>query len=297
MARKITSRQSAEERREQAAALQASIAEQVDQLRDSEQWRRFLDFTRSFHRYSLNNLLLILDQRPTATRVAGFRQWQHRGRQVRKGERGIRIFGFAQKKVTDEEPAAGEHAETNDAGERVVTYFPMLSVFDVDQTDPLDPDEPDPAAIARRLTGDDPLGIVDAVTDYLTAEGWQVTREPITGATNGYTTTDGSRRVVIDCDLSPAHAAKTALHEAAHVILHASENKAEHVEHRGVKETEAESVAYVVAGLLGLDTSAYSIGYVASWADADTDTIRATAARVLAGAHTLADAITAAEID
>ena len=62
--------------------------------------------------------------------------------------------------------------------------------------------------------------------------------------------------------------------------------------HRGVKETEAESVAYVVAGILGLDTTAYSIGYVAGWADGDPTTIKATAARVLRAAHTLADALT-----
>jgi len=49
----------------------------------------------------------------------------------------------------------------------------------------------------------------------------------------------------------------------------------------------------VVAGLLGLDTSAYTIGYVAGWADADTDLIRSTAANVLRAAHVIADAITA----
>ena len=76
------------------------------------------------------------------------------------------------------------------------------------------------------------------------------------------------------------------------VILHADEDHAEYIEHRGVKETEAESVAYVVAGILGLDSSAYSIGYVAGWADGDTETIKSTAGRVLRAAHTLADAIT-----
>ena len=138
----------------------------------------------------------------------------------------------------------------------------------------------------------DPLGILAAVTDYLTGQGWTVEREAIPGETNGYTTTDGSRRVVIDADLSPAQAAKTALHEAAHVILHAEQDAAEYVQHRGVTETEAESVAYVVAGILGLDTSAYSIGYVAGWSNGEPETIKATAANVLRAAHTLADAIT-----
>ena len=98
---------------------------------------------------------------------------------------------------------------------------------------------------------------------------------------------------MIDADLSPAQTAKTALHEAAHVLLHADEEPGEYAAHRGIKETEAESVAYVLAGLLGLDTAAYSIGYVAGWADGDPDTIRGPAARVLSAVHTLTDALTA----
>ncbi len=240
----------------------------------------------------LSNVLLILSQCPTATRVAGFRQWQAKGRQVRKGERAIRVFGFAQKKVTNDEDGS---AETSGEGQKVRTYYPMLSVFDIGQTDPIDPEAEDPSEIVHRLTGDDSLGILEAVTAYLAAKGWTVDREPIRGEVNGYTTMDGTQRVVIDTDLTPAQAAKTALHEAAHVLLHADEDHAEYVEHQGIKETEAESVAYIVAGILGLDTSRYSIGYVAGWSDGDTETIRATAARVLRAAHTLTDAITEPE--
>ncbi|MGW9114497.1 ImmA/IrrE family metallo-endopeptidase, partial [Microbacterium sp. NPDC055683] len=145
------------------------------------------------------------------------------------------------------------------------------------------------------LTGDDPAGIFEAVADYLTGKGWTVTREPIPGTANGFTTIDGTRRVVVDVDLSPAQAAKTALHEAAHVILHSDEEPAEYITHRGIKETEAESVAYIVAGILGLDTSRYSVGYVAGWSRCESETIKSTAARVLRAAHTLADAITETE--
>ena len=296
MVRKIKNRKTAEERRAQAEELQGSIAGQVEALRNSEQWLRFLTFAQSFHRYSLGNLLLILAQCPTATRVAGFRQWQGKGRQVRKGERAIRIFGYAQKKITAEQTEGEdtEQAETTEDGQKVITYYPVLSVFDIGQTDPTDPEADDPSTLAQRLSGEDELGIVDAVTDYLTAQGWSVQRQPISGAANGYTDPEG-RRVVIDADLSPAQAAKTALHEAGHVILHAEEDPSEYVEHRGIKETEAESVAYVVAGLLGIDTSRYSIGYVAGWSEGDAETIKATAARVLRASHVLAEAITDTE--
>ena len=91
MARKIKTTKSPEERRAEAEGLHATIAEQVEELRSSEAWTRFLTFAQAFHRYSINNLLLILAQKPEATHVAGYRTWQSIGRQVRKGERGIRI--------------------------------------------------------------------------------------------------------------------------------------------------------------------------------------------------------------
>lgn len=63
-------------------------------------------------------------------------------------------------------------------------------------------------------------------------------------------------------------------------------------EHRGLYETEAESVAYIVAGVLGLDTSTKSIGYIAGWTNGDLATVKATATRVLATARTILDSIT-----
>jgi antirestriction protein ArdC len=293
MVRTVRSSISVEERQAAAEALHESIATQVEALKESGEWERFLAFAGAFHSYSLSNVLLILSQYPTATKVAGFRKWQALGRQVRRGEKGIRIFGYRTITTDDDTEAPGAGEGQDGAGEeaRVRAVYPMLSVFDVAQTDPIDPTAADPTALAQQLVGEDPAGIAAAVTDYLTAAGWTVTREALPGTANGYTTTDGTRRVVLDAGLSAAQTAKTALHEAAHVLLHANEEPGEYAAHRGVKETEAESVAYVLAGLLGLDTAAYSIGYVAGWADGDTTTIRATAGRVLAAVHTLADAL------
>ena len=94
--------------------------------------------------------------------------------------------------------------------------------------------------------------------------------------------------MVLDDRLSPEHTAKTLIHETAHILLGHTSNPADYVSHRGVIEIEAESVAYIVAGLAGFDTSAYSIGYITGWADGDTDLIKGTAARVLDAAHRMA---------
>lgn len=289
MARTVKNTKSPEQRKAEAEALQATISEQVEALRDSDAWERYLRFARSFHRYSLGNLLLILGQCPEATQVAGYRKWQSMNRQVMKGQKGIRIFGGREVKEAEEDQARGDENQ-----KRRVVFFPV-SVFDQGQTQLIDETEGDPSEIAHRITGDDDAGIYAATVDYLSGQGWTVEREAIPGSANGYTTADGSRRVVVDADLTPAHAAKTALHEAAHVLLHADLDRAEYMAHRGIAETEAESVAYVVAGVLGLETSAYTIGYVAEWSTGDVALIKETAARVLKAAHTLTEAIASPE--
>lgn len=280
MARSYKKR-SPEELRAQAKALQASISDQVQALTSSDEWKRYLDFMGSFHDYSLNNVMLILSQMRTATAVAGFRQWQAKGRQVRKGEKAIKIFGYATKKIAD---------ATEDSEEERRVYFPMLSVFDISQTDPIDGHET--PTVTHLLTGSDDAGIYAATEQWLIGQGWTITRERIDGEINGYTTTDGSYQIVVSDRLEPAAAAKTLLHEAAHAILHSDKDRADYVAHRGMRETEAESVAYVVAGVLGMDTSAYTIGYVAGWSEGDLEVIKASAGNVLKAAHILIDALT-----
>jgi len=296
MAPKVKTRKTANQRREQAEALQQQITDQVETLRDSGQWQQFLDFAQNFHSYSLNNLLLILSQNRNASAVAGFRKWQELNRQVRKGEKALKIFGYGEKKMTAEEEAEAQAhnlpIKRNAKGEAVKIYFPMLSVFDIAQTDLNDPEAGDPSTLAQRLTGDDTKGIAAAVAHYITAQGWTVETEHITTGANGYTTTDGTKKIAIHDELSPAQVAKTMLHEAAHAIMHENITYTEYIEHRGIKETEAESVAYIVAGTLGLDTSAYSIGYVAQWSEANTELIKETAKRVLKTANHIIEAIT-----
>ena len=276
---------SAEERHAEAEALHVSIVEQVQQLADSGKWRAFLEFARSFHTYSLNNLLLILSQNPEATMVAGFRQWQSKGRQVRKGEKSIKIFGYRERKTprddNKQDPAENE--------ERVVRYFPTLSVFDIAQTDPIEGAEPLPENPSRRLAGDDDHGVIPPLTGHLEANGWSIHRAPLASAC-GYADPE-LHRVTLAENLATEQTAKTLIHETAHIELRHIDDLNEYRAHRGQMEVEAESVAYIVAGLSGFDTRAYSIGYIAGWAEEDPAIIRDTAARVLTTAHTIAEII------
>lgn len=283
--KKRTSKAAVAKRRAQADELHQSLTKQVEALADSDQWAAFLRMTTNLHNYSLNNLLLILTQRPSATAVAGFRAWQERGRQVRKGEVGIKIRGYSTKKVVVENEEGGEDAVLRKA------WFPTLTVFDVSQTDPIDP-EADGSALFQPLTGTDDAGLYALGAAWLADRGVALEREQLEGGRYGYTspsTTGGlASRVVVRDGVSPEQAAKTLLHEIAHIELGHLDNLAEYAEHRGVMECEAESVAFVLAGMAGLDVSGYSVAYVTSWTGGDVDAVRETAQRVLTAAHKLA---------
>ena len=92
---------------------------------------------------------------------------------------------------------------------------------------------------------------------------------------------------------TPHYPAKTLIHETAHLQLGHVDDLDEYRHHRGRMEVEAESVAYVVAGLAGFDTSAYSVGYITGWANEDVQQIRDTASRVLHAAHAITSLICA----
>jgi len=273
----------ATEREERAAALHATIAAQIDALRTSEGWAAYLAFARSFRDYSLNNTLLILAQRPTATRVAGFRKWQELGRQVRKGETGIKVFGFSQRPCKRN---ACPHTE-EDPEHKHITY-PILTVFDLAQTDPIEGAPPIPEYVIGTNDGAD---LAATLTANLETLGYTITHAT-TGRAKGYT--EPGKKITISHGLAAADELEVLLHETAHNILgHVDDlTTNEYRTHRGLCEVEAESAAYVAAGLLGIDTAPASIAYLAGWSTAQPELITTTARRVITAAAALADLVT-----
>src|SRR5215212_9486812 len=120
------------------AAIQESLTRlehAVGAIHDSDTFRDYLDAQARFHEYSFGNTLLILSQNPAATRVAGYQTWKQLGRQMRRGERGIRIIvplrGRAAVSPAESETSDDEQPK----GERTIVRFETGSVFDVSQTD------------------------------------------------------------------------------------------------------------------------------------------------------------------
>jgi len=261
-----------------------ALVEAVESIATGEDWARMLDTASRFHRYSANNVFLIMLQRPEATRVAGYRTWQSLGRQVRKGEHGIRILAPCKYRHTGLDAETGQ--EIIYAG---IRGFTTTTVFDVSQTDGNELPDVTPTL----LDGEGVAGLWDALAAQVKLQGYTLERGDCYGA-NG--TTDHSVRTVrVRHDLGDAQATKTLCHELAHVLLHP--DTATYLQCRGRSEVEAESVAFLVCHAAGLTTDGYSFPYVARWADGDPDLVRSTAERVLKAARAVVASLESEELE
>jgi len=267
-------------------AAMSTLEAGIKALADSDQWRRFLKAQAAFHAYSYSNTLLILSQKPEATRVAGFRTWLKLGRHVRKGERGIFILApvFARRKA--EEAQQVQKDAGDDVADSRVVCFRLVAVFDVAQTDGEDLPAP-----VQKLTGDTASDLFGRLVAFSAANGCPVTVEHIAGSAYGFYA-PRDHRIVVREGLAPDQAVKTAVHEIAHSILHRDPEV--YAAHRGDCELEAESVAFVVLHHSGIDSGAYSFGYVTTWAGGDEEAVKAlktSAARIQATARKIIDGI------
>ena len=258
----------------------AGIEQGIKELFESDRYRQYLSTMSRFHKYSLNNVMLIHSQRPDATLVAGFNKWKNQfGRHVKKGERGIQILAPVPFKKKVDEVKLDPHTKApmldkdgnlvKEEKEVSVPMFKVVSVFDVSQTD----GKPLPV-LAHSLSGDvqqyevfmealrrtSPVPIVIAHTDRDLDGFFDLTAQQIT-------IQDGMSQVQTIC---------AGVHEIAHSKLHnydkmteladdgvtvlAPEEKDRHTE-----EVEAESISYAVCQYFGIETADNSFGYIASW--------------------------------
>lgn len=277
---------------EHVKAAQDALTAGLASLESTDGWRRFLDARASLGplsaaRLSVRNQLSLLWQAAgrgiDSSLVATFPAWKDRGRFPRKGERALWVLQPRPIKRT-------EKAETGEDVERMALYFRPLAVFALAQTDGT------------------PLPVADECSGAVTAERWDalvafartlVARVDIRDETSdGVTSPHGwydrhaSEIVVRTGERSRADAFATLAHECAHAILH---RNADHEITRGIRETEAESVAYIVARASGLDADAGSMCYLASWNGTDPAAARkqvlACAERIAATASRILDAI------
>ena len=284
----------AEARKKEMEEITTKLEKGVKDIFSSDNFRDYLNFCAKLPRYSVNNQILIMMQKPDATMCQSFTGWKDMNRHVVKGEKGIRILAPAPYKMEREQDKldANGRAILDKDGEPVkekvevtINAFKPVSTFDVSQTD----GDPLPTLGIAELTGsvDGYKTLLDAITEVVPVP---ITFENIESGAKGYFSMEDNR-IAVQEGMSEAQTVKPILHEAAHQALHSKEAQGSSGEKksRNQKETEAESVAYVVCQHYGIETSDYSFGYVASWSEgkevpelkASLNTIRQTAADLI----------------
>ena len=232
----------------------------VTEMFTSEEYKRYLSTMAKFYSYSINNCIMIAVQKPEASYVAGYSDWNRKfERRVKAGEKAIRIFAPIVYKVKPE-TAENDPKDTgeNEDTEKKIAAFKPAYVYDISQTEGKELPE-----ICHELKSDvkDFERIKEAIKD--TAD-CPVFFEEIQGsrAKGYYSLTE--KKIVIRDKMPEMQTIKTMIHELAHSILHCDTEKAKSFT-MNEKEVQAESIAYVVSSYLGLDTSEYSFGYVTAW--------------------------------
>lgn len=229
----------------------------IESIQNSDSFKSYLTTMSKFHSYSARNSLLIFQQYPDASLVAGYKSWKKNfNRQVRKGEKGIRIFAPYIYSTTD--------SDTAESVKKV--GYRAISVFDISQTD----GDSLPCLLTQNLSGD--AAGFDTIMNTLKANSsFTVIEEDLPDSINGKCNYQ-RKEIHIDSKLSQKHMIKTLLHEIAHSRLHDFNNRTEMsmeemhaAQNQAVREAEAEGTAFVVSSYLGLDTSEYTFNYIVEW--------------------------------
>lgn len=254
-----------------------SIEQGIQNLFESDKYKQYLRTMSRFHRYSVNNTILIAMQRPDATHIAGFSSWRNQfGRHVRKGEKGIQIIAptpYKKKidavKLDPDTKAPVQDQNGNAVMEEIEIKIPMfrvVSVFDVSQTE----GRPLPEILSD-LTGD--VQQYDTFMEALQRSSpVPVSIEPIGPTTDGYFSLT-EQAINIRAGMSEVQTVCATVHEIAHAKLHnyaIANNQSEQSEEtpkkdQRTKEVEAESIAYAVCQYYGIETAENSFGYIAGW--------------------------------
>lgn len=291
---KFDPKAAAEARKQEMDQMAEKLEAGVKDVFQGENYKAYLDFCAKMPRYSINNQILIMMQKPDATMCQSFTGWKEMARFVKKGEKGIRVMAPAPYKIEREQDKLDGNgkpmldADGEPVKEKVevkVNAFKPVSTFDISQTD----GEPVP-----RLGVDELVGTVEGYETLMEAikqaSPVPISFENIEAGAKGYFHVE-ENRIAIQEGMSEVQTVKTALHEASHATLHNKEaqNADSDKKSRNQKECEAESVAYVVCQHYGVDTAEYSFPYVAGWSSdkevpelkASLDTIRRAASDLI----------------
>ncbi len=277
----------------------------IKALFQSDRFANYLRTMGRFHKYSVNNTLLIHMQKPDATLVAGFQKWKTQfGRNVKRGEKGITIIAPTpfKKKIEEAKLDPDTMLPMRDKDGKIIMeeteisipMFKPVTVFDVSQTEgkPL----PQLAASLNGRVQNYEL-MMEAIKR---ASPVPIVMEAMKPDMDGYFSLD-RQEIALREGMGEAQTVCAAVHEMTHATLHNYEQQKQAAakdgeeppapRDRNTEEVEAESVSYAVCQYYSIETGQNSFGYIASWSEGrdlkelrdSLETINRTAGELISG--------------
>ena len=252
-------------------------------IRNSEDYKRWLNFYDGFHQYSFRNTMLIYMQNPSASLCAGFNTWKNKKRYVKAGEKGLKILAPITETVLREAPVLDDDGkpildengkeQTKKVKEKVFTNkFYVTSTFDISQTEGEPIPELSYSGTSEKVEN---YSALKKVLEEIAPFPVEYTDELQEGCDGRCSYT--AEQIYIRNDMEEAKTVEVLIHEIGHAYMHDKTRFEEAKEHlkvisdRDSREIQAESLSYIVTHKLGLDTSGFSFPYIAAWSSNHTE--------------------------
>lgn len=252
-------------------------------IRNSEDYKRWLNFYDGFHQYSFNNTMLIYMQNPSASLCAGFNTWKNKKRYVKAGEKGLKILAPITETVLREVPVLDDDGkpildengkeQTKKVKEKVfANKFYVTSTFDISQTEGEPIPELSYSGTSEKVEN---YSALKKVLEEIAPFPVEYTDELQEGCDGRCSYT--AEQIYIRNDMEEAKTVEVLIHEIGHAYMHDKTRFEEAKEHlkvisdRDSREIQAESLSYIVTHKLGLDTSGFSFPYIAAWSSNHTE--------------------------
>lgn len=245
------------------------LANITDEKALSAEIRRYLTFFAGFRGHSFYNTLLIWIQKPNATKVAGFRQWEKKFRKVKKGAKGIMIFAPVMTKTKKDDGQIDDSGLDNEVKKGYPVRFVPVYVFDISDTEPIDERgeiPPIPTWFEESEPTERTKELYKYLSEILDNMGVKLTKGDAKGGEKGYS---AGNHINMSSEIEGAGEVSTLIHELAHELMHWKKSsiyyQGDEVKYdAAIKELQAESVAYTVMKHYGLSVQ-HQATYLALW--------------------------------
>lgn len=254
-----------EERKAEVNEILKKLEAGVQEVFESDNYKKWLEMFSKFYHYSFNNTILICMQRPDAQLCNSFGRWKLLGRHVKKGSKGIKILcPMPYNYQTERELIVnGQPVYNSDGTKETETVYRQIVKFKVGYTYDISDTEGDELPSLVKKLEDSPEILQKVIEQIICKSDVPIVYDDglDEGSAYGYYSLT-ENKIGIRKNLSTVHTCKTIIHELSHSKLHSHDKEKIPQSER---EIQAESVAFTVLNYFGFDTSEYSFGYVAGY--------------------------------